>query len=392
MRQFVVLVLSLTLLSSQTLAQPVPVAAGGAAAAAFSTSTERPVFTAPNPPSCAQEWADTANDLTRFAVDIIDATAACGLNRGWYGNSPDGNLQTWPFHNGRGCAALIIDAFAKFSSTIGDLEAAAYDCFNDRTQGCGQSIAQTAQCMFEGTTSLVTAVDNCEPPGGNPPYIKTGSDVPVEGFLCWSNIWHWGQRMLKASKYIDVALGTCPTLSSATTPTPMADGSANTSAPTPTADGSTNTAVPTPTADAWTPTSNADPLPPTPAADVPTPTAGGSASSSAASATLGASWSSLQQAEPFKMIGQGETAPAERRLSSVAVIADSGADAERMHQRLNAAKARMDGFLQLFGVDNRTVAEDLREFSEDELEEITLLAGAVYQAFAGARDTTPISV
>jgi len=387
MRQFVVLVLSLTLLSSQTLAQPNPAAASGVAAAAFPTSTARPVFTAPNPPSCAQEWADTANDLTRFAVDIIDATAACGLNRGWYGNSPDGNFQTWPFHDGRGCAGLIIDAFAKFSSTIGDLEAAAYDCFNDRTQGCGQAIAQAATCIFEGTSSLVSAADNCEPPGGNVPYIKTGYDNPVEGFLCWSNIWHWGQRMLKSSKYIDVALGTCPPLSSATTPTPMADGSANTSAPTPTADGPTNTSAPTPTADAWTPTSNADPSPPTPTADVPTPTAG--------SATLGASWSSLQQPEPFKTIGQGEAAPAERRLSSVATIATSGADVEQMHERLNAAKARMDGFLQLFSVDNRTVAEDLRELSDDELEEITLLAGAVYQAFAGAhsaRYTAPISV
>merc|ERR1711948_49337 len=114
----------------------------------------------------------------------------------------------------------------------------------------------------------------------------------------------------------------------------------------------------------------------------------GSSPAPTATASLGALWSSLQQPEPFKAIGQTAEAAAERRLS----MAD--APAKKVHlksisERLEAAGARMVSFLESFGVDNNTVAEDLKDWGEDQFEEIAPLIQEFWEVFTGAHDEDP---
>lgn len=294
----------------QTFAQP------GAVPLNIQTSTARPILTAVNPPSCAQEWADSLNTLTAVAVDITYSTTSCAENMGWIGQTWEGNKQRFPFHDGRVCAALIIDTLSNLFDTVASLEGAAFDCFNNN-QACGQAISSAAKEMLEGINALVAASDDCAVPGGTPPYIPDpddGYDFPAQGFACWADIVTFVQRILKSSKLIDVALDACPL----TAPTPTGGDDAapqptavNGSAPAPTADGSAgNSSVPTPEA------GSPDGSVPAPTADtpgVPTPTADGSTDTNS---SLGASWSSLLESRPFSGIGSDDAAGVERRLSA----------------------------------------------------------------------------
>jgi len=320
----------------QTLAQPSPVT--GADATTFQPTTAAPAFTAVNPPSCAQEWADTLNFLTKFSVDVTYASSQCAYNMGWYGETPYGNKQVYYSHNGRGCAGLIIDAFAQLFAAVSALEGAAFDCFNNN-QACGQAIASAGRRILEGSKSLVSAADDCSPPGGHPPYFDSGYDIPVKGFSCWADIWHFGQRILKTSKYIDVALGTCETAP----PTPT--GGAATPAPT---DGAGT--PPTPTGDG---DNSSAPTGPAPTAE----------SSTDTNTSLGASWSSLQQPQPFEDISADDAGAAERRLSAFdtfdTTLSDEG------YEQLKQARESLVGFLKAYGAVSTKEAQIMMEWTSE---------------------------
>jgi len=329
----------------QTLAQPSPVT--GADATTFQPTTAAPAFTAVNPPSCAQEWADTLQKLTNFAVDVTYASSQCAYNMGWQGETPYGNKQVYYAHNGRGCAGLLLDGFACVFAAVASLEGAAFDCFNNN-QACGQAISSTARYIVESGAALVSAADDCNPPGGHPPYFDQGYDVPVKGFFCWSDIWHFGQRILKASKYIDVAIATCDT-----TP-PAATGGA--AAPAPEADSADNSTAATP---------------PTPTAD----------SSTDTNTSLGAGWSDLQQPQPFKDISGDDAGAVERRLSASNATFSSATGGEELEQ----ARVRLVGFLKDYGAVNTTEAQIMMKWKVERFAAMMPMIDALLQGIADAQ-------
>lgn len=82
-------------------------------------------------------------------------------------------------------------------SMIADTMAISFDCFGYNL-GCGQSISKTAIWFLQAANSLILAIDVC------------GINDPMKGFQCYARIWHVIQRLMKASKFIDVTIDLCP--------------------------------------------------------------------------------------------------------------------------------------------------------------------------------------
>jgi len=307
-------------------------------------------FTAPNPPSCALEFTDTALHLTKLAASITLSTKSCALNMGWFGQTPWGNKEQWPFHKQRVCTGLILSALTLVTALVADVEAIMFDCFNNN-QACGQAIAHAAQMLLMSANSLVLASGVCEPPGKDPPFYSV-KDPPLKGFICWATVWHSIQRILKASKFIDVALLVCP------------------HAPLPTMDDVVAPPAPEPEPDE----------------DVPAE----GAMSSPNATLLGASpWDTLDpDALPFHTMGENvaDSAAEERRLSSPRNLeereegqestaggqsAEAEPDADWKHTGLTQAKERLALILNKLGIDG--VTEDLEPMQDaDQIKDFVL--------------------
>lgn len=104
-------------------------------------------------------------------------------------------------HRERVCAAHTITQIATFVGAAGDGLAISFDCFNNN-QACGQAIAAAIQRFLQAGGALVAAADFCEPP-------VIGPDA-LAAFNCYRKVWHAMQKMIQASKFIDVAVATCP--------------------------------------------------------------------------------------------------------------------------------------------------------------------------------------
>lgn len=168
-----------------------------------------PGFIPPNPPSCAVEWADTMMDLSECSAWLCEATKDCAFRQGWTGQTPWGDRMNWPFHDQRTCTQDILSSSALLFSSVKYMEGAAFDCFGEN-QACGQSIAAGAEFLMDAAVGLGRAASDCPYVGDNPPW-NSNRDLPLRGFRCWQDIWRAIQRMLKAAKYIDVAIETCDT-------------------------------------------------------------------------------------------------------------------------------------------------------------------------------------
>jgi len=182
-----------------------------------------PGFVAPNPPSCVAEWADTTMDLTEFAGFVTLSTASCAQRQGWTGQTPWGNKVKYPLHDQRACAGDVLGGASLLFSSVGDLEAAAFDCFGDN-QACGEMIMDSAEYLVDAAIALTKAVKDCPYTGDNPPW-NSNKDLPLKGWGCWKNIWRVIQRLVKTAKSIDVAVATCeltpPEPQPAATPKPQ---------------------------------------------------------------------------------------------------------------------------------------------------------------------------
>jgi len=291
------------------------------------------VYMAPNPPSCALEFTNIMYHLTKVAVDITLETKTCAWNMGWLGQTPFGDKQQWPFHKERACTVLVLQTISLVGAVVGDIEAIMFDCF-DHNQACGQAIAHAAQFLIDSANALVVAASVCEPPGADAPFYSV-HDVPVKGFICWATIWHSIQRILKASKFIDVALLSCDQ-----TPSPIPDEVA-------------------------------------PPAPVPDEEIDGESENST---SLGASWNQLgPQAVPFRTMGLEipDVAPEERRLSLEGSTmgakeqdeaseseADAAPDVEWKRVSLVQAKERIVRILDALGYDG--VMEELEPVQDVE--------------------------
>lgn len=146
-----------------------------------------PKIFSPNPPACAQEVADLLCDITDAATGIVHDTVICSGIEGWH-------------HRERVCAAHVITQVATLAGAAGDALALSFDCFNSN-QACGQSITSIIAWILQAAGSLVGAADFCH---AVPPEQQA-----IAGFNCYRKIWHTIQRVLKVSKFVDVAVSTC---------------------------------------------------------------------------------------------------------------------------------------------------------------------------------------
>lgn len=186
-----------------------------------------PRIYAPNPPECAEDVVGVMVAITDFAVGIITDGLVCVGAIHWHphrhevetvaGTAPltvpddflveqglvaeegDNSGKGWApsWHAERLCAAGILTQIIAITSTIGDLMSLSFDCFGHNV-GCGQAITRTATWFMQAASSLILATDIC----GNPD--------PMKAFTCYARIWHTIQRLMKASKYIDVCIDLCP--------------------------------------------------------------------------------------------------------------------------------------------------------------------------------------
>lgn len=308
----------------------------------------------PNPPECASNIASSIADLTTVAGFIIQDTADCALALGWYGDAFFGNKAVFPeWHNQRVCAVHIIASMRLIATVTSDLLAAAYNCFNDR-QACGQAIAASVGAFLDVSKSLVIASNACTPTGTDYPFLLT-ADIPLQGWSCWVQVWRIIAKLIKGSKFIDVALSTCPTVP----PLPEPSGVVPEPVPVPVPEpGATvNATAPQPVTAS---TATADATPPQPVAAAPVPVAANGTSARVApqpeamlwqglagaapsqglapraqaaaqavqpgaaglpAAGHTATWEDLEQPTPFALAGrQVLIPPVERRLSAAAVV------------------------------------------------------------------------
>lgn len=262
------------------------------------------VIQPPNLPACLTEWTDFMKDMATAVNGIIDQTVLCAYELGWYGETPigdltDGTPTIWnkkvgPFHDQRTCPFIILVTISKFASSISDLEASMFDCFNIN-QACGQSIASASKKLLEGGQKLINAAEICGPPGSDAPWYRK-TVLPDDGFNCWGNVWSFVQRLVESAKFIDVACATCPdpTADSAPIPEPAADVAPS---PEPVASNNVDSA-----------SASANDVPsPEPATD----------DQSSSTALLASAWAGLEQPEPFARLGSQIV---ERRLSTPEIL------------------------------------------------------------------------
>lgn len=156
----------------------------------------------PNPPACAEEISAVIWDLSEIASNIIQETRLC--SQGYFGIDDQPGLPNW--HEPQLCANRILQTFAFTARGFADFFAASFDCFNSN-QACGQSIGQIIRALMEAIDGIIDATRLCEPPGTAPNYWNT--DLPQSGLMCWWRVWHSVERLMKAAKFIDVAVDTC---------------------------------------------------------------------------------------------------------------------------------------------------------------------------------------
>lgn len=248
----------------------------GVLAQAPAASTPAPhKIISPNPPACAAEMADLLTHITDFATGLTNDFVICS-------EGPRNRFLNPAWRDPRACAQQIISQISFLTDASSSGLALAFDCFNDN-QACGQSICDTMTAFLESAVAITTASNWCQ----NPATHDVGN-ADIAGFRCWRWTFRAAQRIVKAAKFIDVAVSTCDMQTQ----------------------------------------SNLPPAPPPPADTNATDTAGLEANASALlgalgpSATaednsqdLGASWAALQQPRPFQQsVEKFQVDPVERRL------------------------------------------------------------------------------
>lgn len=185
---------------------------GVAASTGASTETTSAVptmFMAPNPPGCASKFADICLHLTNIGVKITTETMVCSTHFGFH--NPvlySGDPRNFPLgHNEYTCAAQILGTMASVIAVISDTEAIMFNCFNIN-EACAQTATAAVKLLLAAMATLTQAVGFCEPEGADPPYYPD-TDIPVQGWFCWTAVWSSISYLLNAAKYIDTAWATC---------------------------------------------------------------------------------------------------------------------------------------------------------------------------------------
>lgn len=268
-----------------------------------------PGFVAPNAPQCAVDWVDNVDNLVNVAKDIAMATTTCAYQMGWSGQTLSGDLQINPFHDPRDCADLILEVTVMLSEVTVNFEDAAFSCFGS-DQVCAESCASAFQLVVDAGRSFIKPASDCVPIGSNPPF-NSNKDPSIQGWQCWADLWHVVQRIIKAAKYVDTAIGSCasaapePEGEGAPEPEPEGEG-----APEPEAEaepsaaqlGAVGSFVGLPTSPASAPFAVG-------AGARQAPAQGSAEASAAAKATVDKArtmaWEQLEQPEPFASISGG---------------------------------------------------------------------------------------
>jgi len=188
---------------------------GGAAQAAQGEvvlSTHPPHIFSPNPPACAENVAKVVRDATEVASRIVQETTLCAEGLGWSPQFDEPGFPNW--HEPQRCADSITFTLAFAARFFADFFSASFNCLNIN-QACAQSVSEIVRAMLESIESIIQATRFCEPPGVPPNYWN--NDIPAQGIDCWWRVWHSIERIMKAAKFIDVAVSVCPTM-------PLGDG------------------------------------------------------------------------------------------------------------------------------------------------------------------------